>query len=828
MSNLSLLARRKFYSQKTYFTFSKMKQYIIVLVAYFATSLSLYAQNKNALQGKIIDQKDGMPLNGASVYFPDLKIGATTDTSGFYKINKLPKTTLLIEVNHIGYQQIVQQVDLATITTLNFSMKESITELGAVVITGLSKATERSRTPSPISVITTSQLQQSSASNIIDALAKQPGISQVTTGPGISKPVIRGLGYNRVVVVSDGIRQEGQQWGDEHGIEVDEFGVNRVEVLKGPASLIYGSDAMAGVIQMLAAPTLPIGTIKGNFLANYQTNNGLIAGSFNLGGNQKGVVWDFRYTNKMAHAYRNKYDGYVFNSGFREDNLKAIIGINKSWGYSNLNFSSYSLHPGIVSGKRDSITGQFVKQVAINDSTSNQVFASESDFKSYFPFISFQKTKHYKLVSSNNFYLAHGTLNFTLGWQQNQRKEYEEVLYPEDYGLYFFMNTFNYDFRYNYTTKNRIDLSFGTNGMYQNSQNRGEEFLVPDYNLFDFGLFGFGKKSWEKWTFSGGFRFDLRKEQGKDLWLDEEGEKTENPDANSIHQFSAFHSQFRGLSGSIGASYQINENLYTKLNFSKGFRAPNIAEISANGAHEGTVQNLIGSPNLKSESSYQIDYAFGIKSEHLNLETDLFYNNIANYIYLEKLLTTSGVDSLIDGYQTFKYTQGNAHLYGAEIVLDLHPHPLDWLHFENSFSYIQSIQRNQPDSMRYLPLSPAPKWQSELRASAKEFSKYFTNAYIKVGLEHSFQQNHYYRAYGTETATSGYTLLNAGVGADVVRKKRTLLSVFIHANNLTNVAYQSHLSRLKYLEKNNATGRSGVFNMGRNFSLKIIVPFQVK
>jgi len=394
--------------------------------------------------------------------------------------------------------------------------------------------------------------------------------------------------------------------------------------------------------------------------------------------------------------------------------------------------------------------------------------------------------------------------------------------------LYFYMNTLNYDVRYNYTTKNKIDLSFGTNGMYQNSQNKGTEFLIPDYNLFDFGVFALAKKSWDKWTLSGGIRYDLRNEHGKDLWLDANGEKTENPDATSEQQFAAFHSKFHGVSGSIGATYQINDILYTKLNFSKGFRAPNIAEISANGVHEGTVQYLIGSPNLKPENSYQVDYSFGINSEHVTLETDLFYNNVANYIFLEKLQNSSGTDSLTNGYQTFKYTQGNAHLFGGEITLDIHPHPLDWLHFENSFSYVQSIQANQPDSMRYLPFTPAPKLHSELRANAKKIGKHLANAYVKVGIDNYFKQNHFYEAFGTETATSGYTLLNAGIGTDIVAKNRTLFSIYISANNLTNKAYQSHLSRLKYLEENNATGRMGVFNMGRNFSFKLIVPIDIK
>ena len=805
-----------------------MKKFIFLMFAILATSMSVYAQKNTSLSGKITSKKDGEALIGASIYFPDLKVGGITDTAGYYQINNLPKTKLLIEITYAGYQQIAQQIDLTNTSVENFAMKDAVTELGEVVITGLSKATQRNRTPSPISVITPIQLKQSSATNIIDALATQPGISQITTGSGISKPVIRGLGYNRVVVVNDGIRQEGQQWGDEHGIEIDQYSVNSVEILKGPASLAYGSDAMAGVINMLPAPTLPEGTIKGNVLANYQTNNRLIGGSLNLGGNQKGIVWDIRYSQKAAHAYQNKYDGYVFNSGFRENNLGGMLGVNKSWGYSHLNFSMYNLTPGIVEGERDPITGQFVKPIAINDTTVDEVIATNSDFKSYKPFVPYQKIHHYKVVSSNNFYLGKGSLKATLGWQQNQRQEYEEVLDPKEYGLYFYMNTINYDFRYNYTTENNIDLSFGINGMYQNSQNKGSEFLIPDYNLFDFGLFAIAKKSWDKWTLSGGLRYDIRNEHGKDLWLDENDKKTETPDANSEHLFTAFHSKFHGISGSIGTTYKINDILYTKLNFSKGFRAPNIAEISANGVHEGTSQYLIGSPNLKSENSYQVDYAFGINSEHVTLETDLFYNNVSNYTFLEKMQNPDGTDLLTDGFQTFKYTQGNAHLYGGEITLDIHPHPLDWLHFENSFSYVQSVQANQPDSMQYLPFTPAPKLHSELRANAKKLGKFLANSYVKISVDNYFKQNHFYEAFGTETATPGYTLLNAGIGTDIVSKNKTLFSIYISANNLTNVAYQSHLRRLKYLDENNATGRMGVFNMGRNFSFKLIVSISIK
>lgn len=187
-----------------------------------------------------------------------------------------------------------------------------------------------------------------------------------------------------------------------------------------------------------------------------------------------------------------------------------------------------------------------------------------------------------------------------------------------------------------------------------------------------------------------------------------------------------------------------------------------------------------------------------------------------------------GSELLTEGNQTFKYTQGNAQLFGGEISLDIHPHPLDWLHFENSFSYVQSVQANQPDSMKYLPFTPAPKLHSELRANAKKINTFLTNSYVKISLDNYFNQNHFYEAFGTETATPGYTLLNAGIGTDITSKKRTVFTVYVSGNNLTNITYQNHLSRLKYLEENITTGRKGVYNMGRNFSLKLIVPLDFK
>lgn len=805
-----------------------MKKIILIITVLFIVSINSFAGNKTTLTGQVTDQKTGEAMPGVLIYFPDLETGTSTDASGHYHIEDLPKTKVLVKLSFIGYKTYVEHIDLAVTNTKDFALKESAVELNTVVVISLSNSSEKNRSPNPIETMHSIQLKRLSSTNIIDAIASNPGISEVTTGPGISKPVIRGLGYNRVVVVNDGIRQEGQQWGDEHGTEVDGYSVNRVEIIKGPASLSYGSDAMAGVINMLPAPTLQEGKIKGSVLANYQSNNGLLGGSFHIAGNQKGLVWNLRYSKRMAHAYKNKYDGYVFNSGFNEDNLSARIGLNKSWGYAHLSFSAYSLTPGIIEGDRDSATGQFTKPVALNDSTEGNIIADNNDFMSYTPVTPYQKVRHYTLVSNNRFNIGNGNLKTTVGWQQDRRQEFEDILKKDQVGLYFFMNAINYNLHYSLPEKKNWNVSFGLNGMYQQSENKGTEYLIPDYSLFDIGAFAIVKKKIGNLNLRGGLRYDTRAEQGYDLWLDADGKKTNEHNSSSFHQFTQFNSDFKAISGSIGAAYQISEKVYTKLNLSKGFRAPNIAELSANGVHEGSFKYIIGNPDLEAEKSLQLDYAIGLNSDHITAEADLFYNHINDFIYQQKLNGISGIDSLTQGYETFKYTSGNAHLYGGEISIDIHPHPWDWLHFKNSFAIVQSIQTNQPDSMKYLPFTPAPKFSSTLRADKKKIGKHLTNAYVKVGLDHYFNQNHFYSAFGTETATPGYTLLDFGIGTDVVSDSQTLFSIYISVKNLLDVAYQNHLSRLKYADINQVTGRTGVFNMGRNISIKLIIPFDIK
>ncbi|MCW3463179.1 TonB-dependent receptor [Chitinophaga nivalis] len=786
--------------------------------------------NANSLTGKITDKLLHTPLPGATVYLPDLRVGAAANAEGVYTISNLPKGKYVVEVHSIGYAAYSSLVTITGATTLDVELSETLIEKNEVVITGANLATSARKTPTPISIIRRDYLDDHISTNIIDAIAKVPGVTQLSTGPAISKPFIRGLGYNRVVVIGDGVRQEGQQWGDEHGIEIDDNNVGKIEVLKGPASLTYGSDALAGVINIVSPDPLPLGKIKGNVSANYQTNSGLMAYHADIAGNNNGFSWGAFVTQKRAHDYKNKYDDYVFNSRFNNTNYGANIGINKQWGYSHLSFTSFNQHLGLVEGERDE-TGRFIKPVDENG-TAGEAPITDSDHKSYSMTVPKQQINHQKLVWDNSLYLHNGgRLGLTLGYQLNKRREYGNVLLPDVPELYLHLQTFTYALKYYLPEMNGWQTTVGVNGMQQKNENKGSEFLIPAYDLFDIGGFAVTSKTFNKLTLSGGVRFDNRSMRSKALLLDEEGKPAPAGEA----KFDAFKRNFSNVSGSVGLSYEASDRVVLKLNAARGFRAPNISELSANGVHEGTIKYEYGNQDLKPEVSTQVDAGIDFNTQHVSFTASLFYNHINNFIFSRKLFNQAGTDSIPaadneEGFSAFKYQQTDANLYGGELMIDIHPHPIDWLHFENTLSYVKGTASRGTDSTKYLPNIPAARWLSELKARFKKVgNSCLQNAYIGVQMDMNFAQNNVFTAYQTETPTGSYTLFNAGLGTDVVnRKNRTLFSLHFAVDNLTDVAYQNHLSRLKYAPVNQVTGRSGVYNVGRNFSVKLAIPIEFR
>jgi iron complex outermembrane receptor protein len=785
------------------------------------------AKAQNLLKGKIVDDVTKEPLTGVTVYILELKSGTTSDKNGDYYIGNLPGGEYLLECRFLGYKSIVMKVEFEGTVIQDFSMIPSVSELGEIVVTGVTRATEIKQSPVIIKSIDNTLLKQNSSTNLIDALRSVPGINQISTGAAISKPIIRGLGYNRIITLFNGVKHEGQQWGDEHGIEIDEYMVDRIEIVKGPGSLIYGSDGIAGVINFLTPKPLPDSIIKTSLISNYQTNNNLIGYSLYNAGSKNGFHWQGRFSNKYVGNYSNAYDGKIYNSGFKEFDGSLFLGVVKKWGYSHLTLSSFNQTINMIEGERDSL-GNFLMLIADGKGGAAEQTTNGNDLSGYKIGYPHQGINHLKAVSNNYFLIKNSSLNVDLAFQQNLRKEYANPSAPNEKELYFVLNTFNYNFRYNLAKRKGWESSVGVNGMFQTNENKGTEFLIPAYNLFDVGSFVFTQKSLtDKLNFSAGIRFDNRNIIVKKLVLDQNETPVSAESDSTEVKFAGFTENYSNISGSAGLSYSFNKKSTLKFNLSRGFRAPNIAEIGSNGKHEGTYRYEYGVPNLKPETSHQIDIAYFFNSDHFVFELTPFANFIQNYIFLEKLSNVYGGDSIpdpADPAAAFIFTQGNAKLYGGEIYFDLHPHPLDWLHFENTFSFVRAVQTNQPDSSRNLPFIPAPHYQSEIKAQFKKVGNTFKNAYVKFGVDYYFKQNKYYAAFDTETATQGYTLLSAGIGANIKAFKRDdFWGVYISANNITDVAYQSHLSRLKYAPENPATGRIGVYNMGRNFSVKLIM-----
>ncbi len=617
-------------------------------------------------------------------------------------------------------------------------LTETDVKLNEVVVTGLTGSQKLKQSPAPISIISPRQLEMQPSTNIIDAIARQPGVSQITTGSGISKPVIRGLGYNRVVVVNDGIRQEGQQWGDEHGIEIDPASVHSVEILKGPASLMYGSDAMAGVIIFHSAPTLPKGDMRANFSTGYQTNNGLFDYSLNFAGHQGCFVWDTRYSGKMAHAYKNKYDGYVFGSSFREQAFSQLLGWNYRQGHSHLTLDYYHSTPGIVEGERDGETGSLVVPEGY-------------DAKSYGKPMPYQQIHHYKAVLDNSWFLGDGNLKLLLGYQQNRRQEFEEEDRPDECGLDFLLHTVNYDLHYLSPETNGWKFSTGINGMWQKSENKGTEFLIPAYRLFDYGVFANVSKEIGRLNVSGGIRYDHRYLNSQELTEEEEGQEP------SL-RFQAFKRNFNGVTGSIGLTYELLPDFNVKANVSRGFRAPNISELASNGVHEGTQRYELGNTDLKPETSWQFDLGLDYSSSVMSAELSLFANRINHYIFSEKVPDENGKAVLIDNTPAYRFTSGDARILGGETSVDVHP--IKHLHFSNTFSYVNSVQLHQPAESKYLPFTPAPRWVTDVKYEFICGGRTFDNLFVKFEVDCNFRQAHYLAANDTETATPSYTLLN--------------------------------------------------------------------
>ena len=769
-----------------------MKSIVLYILLLFSFSNS--HANLSFIEGRVIDGLTKETLPGVLVTIPDLKISVVTDASGQFKFNNIPeKGRFLIEVRYLGYSTLIQTIDFSLKANLEFALLSSVIEAKEVVITGTAFSTDNRKNSTAVSSVTKDQLINRPSGNLIDAIAKIPGVSQVTTGGGISKPVIRGLSYNRVVTLVDGAKQEGQQWGDEHGMEVDQYSAERVEVLRGAASLLYGSDALGGVINVLEPLPSPEGQVRGEVLSSYQSNNGLSGSSAMLQGNINGFVWRTRASLKSAYSY-DAPGGRIANTGFNETNFSGQLGFNKKWGYAHLNLSSFQNNIGLP---------DFARNADGNFEDENGSVLTDKQLKDRTLFLPFQDIRHYKVAMNSHVLLGSGRLRTILAYQNNQRRELEgDRINPS---LFFDLKTYSSDFKYYINEANGWEPVIGLSASAQNNENKAEELLIPDYKSGELGLFAYAKKSWESSTFNLGARFDYRKITGNQML--EDG----NP------KFNNFSNSFSNVSGALGFTQEFSEYFNFKANLGSAFRSPNIAELSSDGVHEGTFRYEVGNNDLNPENSYYGDFAFEFNNNVISASLGAFNNHIDNYIYNRQI----GNETIVVDTETlpvYRFVQDNANLSGIEASLTLHPAEL--IHFENSFSYTRGVNRATDKA---LPFIPAAVLRNEIRLEPK-FKGGLKSTYFSIAFDNVFKQS---RVDNFETPTGAYSLVNLAIGTTFMLNKQPL-RINLSANNLFNKAYYDHLSRFKPGRLDEADLNAGYFNQGRNLSVGLYLPFVFK
>lgn len=715
--------------------------------------LSLFSYAQNKINGTITDEKN-LPLVGVFVSLPELHKETVSDEKGNYNLKNLPNGNFKLSFKYVGYQNQTKDIEIKQKEiTIDVVLTEEFHQIDEVVIsTAFNKL--QSQNVMKVEHESIKSMQQKGTTTLIEGLATIPGVSQVSTGTSIGKPVIRGLSGNRVLVYSQGVRMENQQFGEEHGLGLNDAGVESVEVIKGPASLLYGSDAIGGVLYLNPEKFGKANSSELNFNQKYFSNTN----GFNSSLGYKLSGEDLKFSARISN---NKHSDYGIPNGLRVTNTRyEEIDFKTGLGYSNSLFST-------VFRYNYNNLDLGIPEEGINEQTTNK-----------HPEFPKQGVTSHVLSLNNTIFFKDSKLDADLGYINNNRSEFQD---SDVAVLQMQLKTLNYNLKYHLPKFGKIESIVGVQGMHQTNENFGAEFLIPDATTKDFGVFGTANYEWKKNVIQAGIRFDNRTILSK-----------ENGIVGEEGYFAAIDKKFESFNASLGYKTNLNDAITMRLNLASGFRAPNLAELTSNGVHEGSNRYEIGNSNLQNEQNFQTDLNLEYGNPHFELFVNGFYNYINNYIYI------SPNGTVIDDNNVFDYVQNNAVLFGGEAGIHFHPHPIDWLHITSSFENVTGKKANGDN----LPLIPANKWNNTFKVEFKS-AKYLKESFAVFNVEHTLQQNN---PSQFETKSNDYTLVNLGFGGKVTFGK-TAFNVNLNANNLFNKEYISHLSRLK---------TDGIPNIGRN------------
>lgn len=733
-----------------------MKKQVSIWV--FLISVLGFSQNK--LAGKITTEGN-IPLQYAVIHINENNAFTETNEFGIYAFENVPKGKVTIVVHLLGYEQKTEKINSISTTELNFILQEKEQHLDEVIVSTVFNKIQ-SQNVMKVEHQSVKEMRKNGNVTLMDGLSETPGVTQISTGTSIGKPVIRGLSGSRVLVYAQGIRLENQQFGEEHGLGLSASGIESVEIIKGPASLLYGSDAIGGVVYFNPEKYAQYGKSEANLLQQFSSNTQGTNTSFgykSTPGNWKFLI---RGNYNSQADYKIPDGTTIINTRSIEKDLKYGIGYSNSHFSTDFRYNYNNLNLGLP-----------------EENIENSGFRN--------PLFPKQDIDNHILSVNQKVYFKNSKLEADLGYIFNNRKELEDI---DETALHMKLKTANYNVKYYFPKWKNIETILGVQGMHQTNLNFGKERLIPDATTNDFGTFITSNYEWNKNVVQVGIRFDKRSISTSEYGiLGDEG------------YFEALDKQFESFNFALGYKTNLTEKIITRVNLASGFRAPNLSELTSNGVHEGSNRYEIGNSNLENEQNFQADLNLEYKSEHFEVFVNGFYNLLNNYIYIEPTSAT------IDGNDVYNYVQNNAYLFGGEAGIHFHPHPLDWLHFTSSFENVTAKQENGD----YLPLIPANQWKNNLKTNFN-LTNWFQKNYISAQINHVFNQNN---TSSFETKSKDYTLVNLGFGGEINFGKQKV-DVYLNANNLLNKTYIAHLSRLK---------NDSIPNIGRNIVLGLNFDF---
>ncbi|MCI1778986.1 MAG: TonB-dependent receptor [Bacteroidales bacterium] len=712
----------------------RIRNLVVSLLLIFS---GFIAEAETYIKGRVTDL-NGSPLAGASVCLPNRNRGTLCDKDGYYLIKRIVPGKVLVQFSYMGYDTRLEKfIAREGTNVLNVSLKETSIEMHEIVVSGGLLSSQRNNAVK-IDVLRSDDIQLAGTPNLMEALTEIPGVDMISRGPGLSKPVIRGLSMNGILIAKDGTRIENYQYSEGHPAGVDDNGAERIEIIKGPASLLYGSDAIGGVINFVGGEPCPQGKVEGSYRARMYSNTLGFANDLNLRGSSDkffaGVSLDYK-----THAdYKQGGGDYVPNSRFNEWSADMSAGFNTKIGTFSLSYYYYKQQVGMTVPAAVSLISKRGRDHDI-----------------------WYQNPHHNLISLHNkLFLGRLRLDVDAAWQSNIRSAYNTTDVPF---VEMRLNTFTYGAKLHLPSDKNSDYIIGVQGMEQKHKNLNDRIQqgLQNADISRLGIMAYASHTFfMKLKLQGGLRLDLGSIKSRDV---------------SDH--------FTTPNGSFGATYSLTDKVTFRANLAKASRTPNLRELLFTGLSGNRYE--IAGENLKSEEAYESDISFHYSSKNLSVDAALFYNSINNYIFLSP--TDRKTD---DGVNIYMTSQNNARLYGGEAGIHYHPSFISWFHIKASYS---SVIGKQKDGS-YLPFIPAHKLRYEIGLE-KNSLWLFEKPSFYISALSAFAQKHPSRF---ETRTCGYTIFNVKADA-AIKIAKTRMVIGLSANNILDKKYIDHLSTLKTL-----------------------------